>query len=426
MVKLLLVCYDLLLYTADFMALLTFMDTQYGKIKLSQLRKNSLLFATSILSGLLLWNSPFGGTYIFFSVFFSTVFLPFYPKNKQKKILFSSIQFVIANYLSLLVIAVIRIFQINLNYIGMNYVLLLGGMHTCFWLLIFALGKISGNNGITLPNQLFMVVLASPAASFVVLIFFYIRINNNPDVLFFLEVPLILTFIFINSITAFIYSKFCSLLKKTTEVLLLQQQISLSEQYLQNLTDAQDRIKGIRHDMKNHLQSLMLMSKQISPQTKETRTIQGYLQKLLSDIHEAAPIVSTGNMGIDAILSLKITQIRELKIALDSNIAIPAKIHLSIEDSIIILGNILDNAIKACKENPAEKRWLRLEVRYIPRSLFIRLTNPISDQTQPVSPDDSDHGFGLKNVRTAIKKYNGAMEIENNETFTVKIMLYNL
>lgn len=100
--------------------------------------------------------------------------------------------------------------------------------------------------------------------------------------------------------------------------------------------------------MKNYLQSLILMINQISPQTKETRNIQEYIQNLLPDIHEAAPVVFTGNMGIDAILSLKITQMKELKIAIDS---------------IIILENLLDNAIKACKENPRENRWLRLEMR---------------------------------------------------------------
>lgn len=266
-----------------------------------------------------------------------------------------------------------------------------------------------------------------PVVSFLVLIFFIIRINNNPYILFSLEFPLILAFILINVITAFIYGKFCNLLKKTSEVLLLKQQINLSEQYFQDLTEAQNKLKGIRHDMKNHLQSLLLMSDQISPQTKEIRNIQEYLQQLLSGIQEASQIISTGNMGMDAILSLKIAQIREQQIAVNSVVTVPADINFSIEDSIIILGNILDNALKACRENPAEKRWIRLEVRYIPHSLFIRITNPLPIHAQCFPYNSGEHGFGLKNIRTAIKKYNGTIEIENNgQTFTVKIILYNL
>lgn len=430
MVMFSLVCYDLFLYTVDFIVLLKFMDTQYGKMNLSYFRKNILLIMTSILSGLLLWNSPFGGTYPLFSVLFSMIFLPFYQNNKQKKILLSFIQFAAANYLVILVIAITRSFEINLKYIGFNYVLVLGGMHLCFWFLLFILGRVSNGVYIILPNKLFMVVSTIPAVSLIVLIFFIIRINNNPSVLFSLEIPLILAFVFINIIAAFIYSQFCSLLKSTADVLLLKQQINLSEQHFQDLTEAQDKLKGIRHDMKNHLQTLMLMSGQILPQTTETKHMQEYLQNLLSDIQETSQIITTGNLGIDAILSLKISQMKELDIAVENQITLPAGINFSIEDSIIILGNILDNAIKACKENPMEKRWIRLEIRYIPRSIFIRITNPlpVPMHMPNISLDNRDeHGFGLKNVRTAIKKYNGTINIENeNEIFTVKILLYNL
>lgn len=428
MVVFMLIFYDLILYTVDFKVLLKFMDHQYGKSCLSCFHKNLLILLMSILSGLLLWNSPFGGTYPFFSVLFSTVFLFFYPQNRQKKLFFSTIQFVSACYQIVLITAVIHSFEIDSKQVGIHYFFLLGGMHLFFWLLLFILGKISNVESAILPSPLFLIIFVIPVVSFLVLIFFIIRINNNPNILFSLEFPLILAFILINVITAFIYGKFCNLLKKTSEVLLLKQQINLSEQYFQDLTEAQNKLKGIRHDMKNHLQSLLLMSDQISPQTKEIKNIQEYLQQLLSGIQEASQIVSTGNMGMDAILSLKIAQIRELQIAVNSVITVPADINFSIEDSIIILGNILDNALKACRENPAEKRWIRLEVRYIPHSLFIRITNPLPIHAQCFPYNNSgEHGFGLKNIRTAIKKYNGTIEIENNgQTFTVKIILYNL
>ena len=47
-------------------------------------------------SGIVLWISPFAGTYPFFSVAFSLFFLRFYQKDWQKMILLSSIEFVTA------------------------------------------------------------------------------------------------------------------------------------------------------------------------------------------------------------------------------------------------------------------------------------------------------------------------------------------
>lgn len=424
MVTVLLFAYDLILYIIDFIVLTKFMDAQYGTFQQSRLQKNLLLIFIPVLSFILLWNSPFGGTYPFFSVIFSFIFLPFYEKNRQKKILFSSIQVVVSGYLVTLVIALIRSLNINLRHIGINYFVVLGCMHLTFWLLILLLKKFCRKDAGTLPDKLLNVLLAIPVSSFIVLIFFLIRANNNAAMLFSLEIPLLCVFIFINITTAFIYSQFCSLLKKSNEVLLLRQQLELSEQHFQDLTGAQEKIKGIRHDMKNHLYALLLMLNQTPLQTEDIRE---YIRKLLSNVNDVSQIISTGNLGIDAILSLKITQIREMEIPVNSKIIIPAGIHISLDDSIIILGNILDNAMDACKKNLPDKRWIRLEVTYIQHALLIRISNPSPAIKPKISMNGYDeHGFGLKNVNTAIQKYNGTMDIENgDEVFTIKIVLYN-
>ena len=105
--------------------------------------------------------------------------------------------------------------------------------------------------------------------------------------------------------------------------LLLQQQIKLSEQYYEDLSLSQQRLKGIRHDMKNHLQSLSWIAARITPKSRETEELQEYLGQLIQDIGEASQILSTGNMGMDAILSLKIGQAKEQKINVHSKISVP-------------------------------------------------------------------------------------------------------
>ena len=292
-------------------------------------------------------------------------------------ILLSSIEFVTALYLTVFLLAVIRSAKLDFSYLGLNFFFLSGSMHVCFWCLILILGKIRMEESVLLPPKHFAVIMAIPGISFLVLVFFLLRINFYPDTLFFLEFPLITAFIFINVTTAFIYSQFCNLLKRNTDVLLLHQQIKLSEQYYEDLSLSQQRLKGIRHDMKNHLQSLCWMAARITPKSRETEEIQEYLGHLTQDIGEASQILSTGNMGLDAILSLKLGQAREEKITVQSKISVPKEIGLATEDGIIILGNLLDNAMKACRENPKEKRWIHLDIHYIPRTLFIRITNPL-------------------------------------------------
>ena len=427
MVKVLLICLDLLLYGIDFAVLLKFMDIQYGKNSLTLKTRVLLLLSVAAISGVILWVSPFAGTYPFFSVLFSLFFLRFYQKDWQKMILLSSIEFVTALYLTVFLLAVIRSAKLDFSYLGLNFFLLSGSMHVCFWSLILILGKIRMEESVLLPPKHFAVIMAIPGISFLVLVFFLLRINSYPDTLFYLVFPLITAFIFINVTTAFIYSQFCNLLQRNTDILLLQQQIKLSEQYYEDLSLSQQRLKGIRHDMKNHLQSLSWIAARITPASRETEELQEYLGQLTQDIEEASQILSTGNMGMDAILSLKIGQAKEQKITVHSKISVPKEMGLATEDSIIILGNLLDNAIKACRENPEEKRWICLDIHYIPRSLFIRVTNPLPLLPETSEGHEKNSGFGLKNVRTAVKNYHGVLEIqEEKECFTVKILLYNL
>ena len=116
MVKILLICLDLLLYGIDFAVLLKFMDIQYGKSSLALKTRILLLLSVDVTSGVILWISPFAGTYPFFSVVFSLFFLRFYQKDRQKMILLSSIEFVTALYLTVFLLAVIRSAKLDFSY----------------------------------------------------------------------------------------------------------------------------------------------------------------------------------------------------------------------------------------------------------------------------------------------------------------------
>ena len=155
--------------------------------------------------------------------------------------------------------------------------------------------------------------------------------------------------------------------KRNTDVLLLQQQIKLSEQYYEDLSLSQQRLKGIRHDMKNHLQSLCWMAARITPKSRETEEIQEYLGHLTQDIGEASQILSTGNMGLDAILSLSSARQERKRSLYKAKSLFQKRSVLATEDGIIILGNLLDNAMKACRKIQKKKDgsiWISLYSPY--------------------------------------------------------------
>ena len=184
MVKILLICLDLLRYGIDFAVLLKFMDIQYGKSSLALKTRILLLLSVDVTSGVILWISPFAGTYPFFSVVFSLFFLRFYQKDRQKMVLLSSIEFVTALYLTVFLLAVIRSAKLDFSYLGLNFFFLSGSLHVCFWSMILILGKIRMEESVLLPPKHFAIIMAIPGISFLVLVFFLLRINFYPDTLF--------------------------------------------------------------------------------------------------------------------------------------------------------------------------------------------------------------------------------------------------
>ena len=99
-------------------------------------------------------------------------------------ILLSSIEFVTALYLTVFLLAVIRSAKLDFSYLGLNFFFLSGSMHVCFWCLILILGKIRMEESVLLPPKHFAVIMAIPGISFLVLVFFLLRINFYPDTLF--------------------------------------------------------------------------------------------------------------------------------------------------------------------------------------------------------------------------------------------------
>lgn len=101
-------------------------------------------------------------------------------------------------------------------------------------------------------------------------------------------------------------------------------------------------------------------------------------------------------------------------------------------DLYAILGNALDNAIEAVEkfEDP-EKRQIDVMIHRQKNFLVMNFMNPISEKLVykdefPISTkaDKKYHGFGLKSIRHFVKKYDGVLNIsEEDGCFSLKIMI---
>lgn len=193
-----------------------------------------------------------------------------------------------------------------------------------------------------------------------------------------------------------------------------QEEQSLKSQlkHYDALTRKQDQIRRLRHDMNSHLIAISSYLEK-----GDIPGCQRYLKGLTDSFHQAALTIDTGNNVLDAILSDKESQAKSKNIAFKTNIRIQKQLPLEDADLCVIFGNALDNANEACERLPQDApHTIDLTLIQDAHTLFCKITNtapPRKDKHFRTSKTDTiNHGFGLRNIRDALEKYNTTPEID--------------
>lgn len=230
----------------------------------------------------------------------------------------------------------------------------------------------------------------------------------------------------INVMIFYLYNvliKFCT---DKYEKELLRQQNNAYKNQLKIIKETQDNIAMIRHDMKNHIFKL-----QDIIQKGDNQDILDYLESTLEFVDVSNQYVNSQNLDVDSILNYKIHEAKKAGAVVDIVVNIPNKLRIDSFDLNVILGNLMDNAIYAIKKS--EDKHVKIEIEFDRNILYIIITNTYSgrilsrnEKLQSTKKDKDNHGIGLRSVETVVRKYDGIMNIDYDDSnFTVSILLYN-
>jgi sensor histidine kinase YesM len=204
-----------------------------------------------------------------------------------------------------------------------------------------------------------------------------------------------------------------------------KQQTYAYQNQLDVIMESQNRIRAMRHDMKNHILAL-----QVLVQKNEMEEADNYLQSMQSFMTNPQEYVSTGNDTIDGLLNYKIQKAKDVLKQVETNISIPENLNLHSFDLNVVLGNLLDNAIEASVQT--EEKKLKITMKLDKGVLFLNICNSCREiangkktMLETTKYDKTNHGIGLKNVRRIVEKYHGDMEfICENDSMEADIMMY--
>jgi signal transduction histidine kinase len=185
--------------------------------------------------------------------------------------------------------------------------------------------------------------------------------------------------------------------------------------YYELVKKQQDALTAIRHDIKRHMgvmESIAAASGQA----------ENYFNSYKGILEETGHIVVTPNPVISVILSDCVSRAAALGVEPVIEIDLPKDFSFDPVDVTTILGNTIDNALRALAECPENKeRNISILLRRRGNFTFYEISN-----TYESMPPAARAGYGLRNVRACAAKYNGEVKItDGGGVYTVVVILQN-
>ncbi|MCL2254492.1 MAG: GHKL domain-containing protein [Lachnospiraceae bacterium] len=190
-------------------------------------------------------------------------------------------------------------------------------------------------------------------------------------------------------------------------------------QYYELMEIKQKETDCIRHDIRKHLNYIeSLIESGLHEDAKR------YSHELDEQFQSTALIDEHSYMIINTFLNVEKIKAEEENINLSICVNICREMKVSNPDLGIILGNIFENAIEACRyiSNVNERR-IKLDVYQRDDMLLIEMENVYNPDAK-LKTRIGRHGYGLKNIQRVAVKYGGdVMVTSSNNIFFVRVIV---
>lgn len=201
----------------------------------------------------------------------------------------------------------------------------------------------------------------------------------------------------------------------TSATQLMEKQVELQISHYDSLVKTESEISKFRHDYNNHLRSILSLIRM-----NECAQAEEYIEKLQKIKYKTDTVLFyTGNRLADAILSDKSSALGD-----NCRIEYSGIIPSSIEnvDLCVILTNALDNAIEACQKIQTHS-VISVQASKQQGYFVLSIKNPTActenynSIPSSTKSDSGQHGIGLHNVESTVKKYDGQMKVRCENGF---------
>lgn len=219
-----------------------------------------------------------------------------------------------------------------------------------------------------------------------------------------------------NIVLFFLLSRLVKEEQAKTENIILQHQVASQMQTVNVLLESQTQQGKITHDFKHHWNVVATLLHQ-----KQTQEAIKYIDVVANTPLLKTDVVSCGNPIIDAVLNQKYTVAKNQNIEMTFVLNNLAAFPFSSEEIVVILANLLDNAIEACCKLKGQ-REIHVKMLCEEAQTVLSVRNTTDEKLSlsgeiPATTKESPwlHGFGLQNVYTILSRYNSVPAVEAHD-----------
>lgn len=189
-------------------------------------------------------------------------------------------------------------------------------------------------------------------------------------------------------------------------IIALNQQLQLQEKSIESICSLYNSQRKNVHDFRAHISTLTALLK-----SHDYSSAENYLASISNRQTERLFLVNSHNTILDALFNTKAAEAIHLGIDVDFDVNDLSMLPLDSTDMIVLLSNLIDNAIEACESYHGHKS---IQISAILNCTFLfsirNTTNPVkivNDNIKTTKQNPQIHGFGLANVKSILEKYHG-------------------
>ena len=205
---------------------------------------------------------------------------------------------------------------------------------------------------------------------------------------------------------------------------MMERQLTLEREHYSDLTEYIGQVKAARHDLRHHLKLI-----QAYIDTGDNEKLKEYIEQYRAAVPDDTTTQLCLNYTVDTLVRYYAELAKDLNIDVQTHLNLPETMAIADSDLCIVFGNLLENAVDACKRQTSEQRFIKIKAMMNGQKIIIAVDNSYEGEIRKegegfLSSKREGRGIGITSVEAVVNKYRGQAKFEYKEhVFMASIIL---